>query len=144
MIKANLLLKFSDLYTKNSDNLYSSYIKIQIHWSVQNLLQIWYYCFSCIFIVWHFRSQLLLHLKLGLPYWSLVGPGPYTSGIGPPLNPILPIARYRAPVTPDASNPPVPSQETEIPPSEATVELLSVVVTDPIEQVETLKFKVQK
>ena len=65
----------------------------------------------------------------------------------PPLNPILPIARApgapdasnapvapnasNAPMAPDASNAPVPSQETE-----ATDEL-SVVVTDPIEQVKT-------
>ena len=57
-----------------------------------------------------------------------------------PLNPILPIARDWAPVAPDASNTPPPSQETEVPPSEATVELLSVVATDPIEQVETFLF----
>ena len=60
----------------------------------------------------------------------------------PPLNPILPIALYRAPGAPDASNAPEPSQETDSrltdsPPSEATDELLSVVVTDPIEQVKT-------
>ena len=65
----------------------------------------------------------------------------------PPLNPILPIARYRAPVAPDASNTPVAPNASNAPmapdasngpvPSQETDELLSVVATDPIEQVET-------
>ena len=64
-----------------------------------------------------------------------------------PLNPILPIAQYRAPGAPDASNTPVASNASNAPmapdasngpvPSQETDELLSVVVTDPIEQVET-------
>ena len=57
----------------------------------------------------------------------------------PPTNPILPIALNPDPDAADASNAPV----TGSPPSEATNEFLGVVVTDPIEQVETflvLKF----
>ena len=65
----------------------------------------------------------------------------------PPLNPILPIAQYRAPGAPDASNTPVAPNASNAPmapdasngpvPSQETDELLSVVATDPIEQVET-------
>ena len=57
----------------------------------------------------------------------------------PPTNPILPIFD-RVPNAPEPSNVPEPPQETDGPPSEASLE--DVVVTDPIQQVKTWYFSI--